>query len=219
MIEVCEDYFYKKKKRKGKSKKIFIAFFLIALIFLYNRYFIAKNVLDICEDYCNSYATSSVNDAILDVTIENFTYSDLVKVEKNQSNDIVLISANWIKVNEISRLIVDKTSNGLNQKIKNGVPIPWLTFSGIGMLSGLGKCVNLKLVTISSINCSFTSDFTACGINQTLHSIYASVFCKINIEYPFSSREIETLTKVLLSEYVIVGKVPEIYLNSGIFSK
>lgn len=219
MIEVCEEFIYKKKKRK-KSFKGFIAFFLLIVIFLYNKFFISKNVLNICSDYCYTYATSSVNTAILDVVTENkFGYEDLVKIEKNQSNDIVLISADWVRVNAISRQIVKSTEQELLTKINKGIPVPWLTFTGIGLLSGLGREINFKFVTVSSVNCNFTSNFSSSGINQTLHSIYVEVVCKLSVDYPFNNREIETSTKTLLAETVLIGKVPEIYLSDGIFSK
>ena len=65
--------------------------------------------------------------------------------------------------------------------------------------------------------CNFESEFTSVGINQTLHSIYVCVNIESIINIPFNSSSITHNSKVLLSETILVGKVPELYLNGKIF--
>lgn len=218
MIEVCEENILKKRKHKKGLRKTFIVFFLILAIFLHNKYFISKNITKICTDYTYSYATNAINKAIFDTFGEQIEYSDLIFVEKNENDDIVLISADWLKVNSLSRKITLLAEKELNEKLEDGIPIPWLAFSGIGIVSGLGRKINVKLVTISSVDCQFNSRFKSVGINQTLHSIYVDVVCKLNVDYPFNNNEIETCSSILLVETILVGKVPEVYLNGGVFN-
>ena len=64
------------------------------------------------------------------------------------------------------------------------------------------------------------SEFTAQGINQTLHRVYLEVKCRVNILTPFQDIEKEITNQVLLVENVIVGRIPEIYYNlEGLNSK
>lgn len=49
------------------------------------------------------------------------------------------------------------------------------------------------------------------GINQTLHRIFLDIKTKTNILTPFNVLRNEYETRVLLTESIIVGDVPETY--------
>lgn len=51
------------------------------------------------------------------------------------------------------------------------------------------------------------------GINQTLHKIYLNIKCKANILTPFKSVSKTIENKMLLTETVIMGEIPETYYN------
>lgn len=57
------------------------------------------------------------------------------------------------------------------------------------------------------------SEFTAQGINQTLHRVYLQVKCDVNILTPFDNISREITNQVLLMENVIVGNIPNTYYN------
>lgn len=223
MIECVEDnLILKKTNKKSKKPKKFFAFFLIAILliggFLYYKNVVVGEIFAICNDYCYSYATESVNDAVLESLTASVKYSDIVNIEKNLEGDIVLINADPYKINLISREITAVTQKKLKEKLENGIPIPFFAFSGIDIISGYGFNINYKSVSISSVNCSFSGEFNGMGINQTLHSIYAEVTCKINVNMPLVKTENVCKTQVLISESILVGKVPEFYLKGGILS-
>ena len=96
--------------------------------------------------------------------------------------------------------------------------IPILAFLGIEILSGYGKEVNFKAIAINDVSCNFSSNFTSVGINQSLHSIYVEIDSTVKISMPFNSRQEKFSTKILIAETVLVGKVPEIYLNGKLFT-
>ena len=88
-----------------------------------------------------------------------------------------------------------------------------LAFSGIKALSGYGKNVNYNALEISTVDCFIDGEFKSVGINQTIHSIYANIRVKLVIDVPFDRQSEEFSTKVLISENIIIGKIPEIYLG------
>jgi sporulation protein YunB len=97
---------------------------------------------------------------------------------------------------------------------QKGVNIPLGTFTGLPILVGLGPPINIKLIPIGAINCNFTSQFVSAGINQTNHRIYLQVSSKINVILPTETRTLSNTTQMLISENIIIGKVPETYLFS-----
>ena len=137
-----------------------------------------------------------------------------MKITKNNSGDITLIQINSAKLNAIAREVVKYTENNLDDGLKNGVKIPFLAFTGLSFLSGYGKEVNFKSLSVSSVNCDFSSEFISGGINQTLHKISVIVDVEISINFSFYRESRVISTSILVSESVLVGKVPEIYLNN-----
>jgi hypothetical protein len=55
------------------------------------------------------------------------------------------------------------------------------------------------------------------GINQTKHSIYLNVVADISIVMPSSTENFAVATDILIGESVVVGAIPDTYLQSDIF--
>lgn len=220
MIDCSNEYIYYKKKRFNKKKGLAFLFVILVFIFLLSFYnfIITPQLCDICNDYAYYLCVESVNDAVM-VSLNNSTdYSELISIEKNNSGEIIMISSNSHKINLLSRNIEKLALERLKAELKKGVEIPFWAFSGIKILSGYGKQIQFNYLSISSVRCNFVSEFKSVGINQTLHSIYVSVESNVNLELPLSKRKIANETSVLIAETVLVGKIPEIYLNGNLFS-
>lgn len=216
MIECSDEFIWYKKHKKFSAKGFFcvvLSLIILSGIFLYYKFFVVINVYNFCEQFTKVYATEAINEAILDSLNDSLKYSELINVEKNNNGEIVLISANSYKINVASQEIVETTKRKLGNKLKKGVPIPMLAFSGLGVLSGYGKIIDFKTLSVTSVVCDFVSEFKSVGINQTLHSIYATVTSCVIIELPFDRREQVILSNVLMCETVLIGKVPEVYLT------
>lgn len=221
MIECTKNYIWYKKRKKKKFKRFFSLFLVLIVLFsiyLYYNKVICKQIFNICSDYSYSVSSESVNSAVLMSLDNSVEYSDLILIEKNSAGDIVYMSTNSLKVNKINRSVASSTSMLIKNKLSKGVKIPFFAFTGITFLSGYGKDVNVKIINNVSSICNFSSKFTSVGINQTLHSLYADVISKIKISVPFNNKTIECKTSVLISETVLVGKVPDIYLKGGLFN-
>ena len=220
MIECSNDYIWYKKRRKKNPKRI-IAFFLILSIvlgaFIFYKTVVTKRVFIICSEYASSYSALSSNKAVFSVLDANLSYNDLINVEKNSAGEIVLMSANSYKINLLSREIVEQTSNYLNKELSDGVPIPLLSFLGFDVLKGYGRQVNYKSLFVSTVECEFDSQFVSAGINQTIHKIYVNVICTVNMQLLTAQNSQNIITPVLISETILIGKVPEIYLSGKLF--
>ena len=49
------------------------------------------------------------------------------------------------------------------------------------LLSGRGPGVKIRISTVGDVETNLKSEFTAQGINQTLHRIYLEAKCNINV--------------------------------------
>ena len=214
-----ENIWYKKRPRK-KFRRFFvllIAALLLAASVVYYKLVVAEHVYRICSDYSYSCATNAVNKAIIDVYGGETDFDEVITVSKNSLGEIEMITANTAKINVASREIANNTLTQLEKNLEKGIPVPVLSFTGIDLLSGYGKVAYMKNVTITNVSCDFDSNFKSVGINQTLHSIYVNVSVSVNIELPLNKKSEKHVTKVMVGETVIIGKVPEMYFNGGLF--
>lgn len=213
MIECSENNIYYSKRRKKKfSLRFFLIIVIIFSVFFYYKNVVETLLVDVCVDKASAIVVQSVNESVYEIMTDG-GYSDYVSIEKNSNGDITLITTDAVKVNEINKKIALKTDELLVQKLKNGVKIPFMAFTGIKFLAGYGFDVDLKIIAVSEVNCAFNDVFTAAGINQTMHSLYLTVQSTLVIDIPTYRKSTVLDTDVLLGEAVVIGKVPEIYLS------
>lgn len=81
------------------------------------------------------------------------------------------------------------------------------------MLAGKGPGIKITIASEGNVETDLRSEFTAQGINQTLHRVYLQVKCHVNILTPFDNISKEITNQVLLMENVIIGNIPNTYYN------
>lgn len=217
MIECCsENIYYKSKKHKKlkkRSRRAIIFAIIFSAFFILYLYSTNKTLQNVGYSYAKSYAVESVNSAVKITLINGVQYKDLITIEKDDGGNVSLMTTNSYKINQISQGVSETSKILLDNKLRQGVKVPILAFTGIAGLEGYGKSINYKLLSISTVNCGFYGEFKSVGINQTLHSIFVRVVVDIKIETLLKSKTIPIESSILICETVIVGKVPEIYLT------
>ncbi len=218
MIDCSNEIIFKEKKRKKKRRKIVTLFLVFLLITnVYTAFVITPFCVDFSLDYANNLLTTSINESVLNSFAFNVEYADLVTIEKNASGDVSIMTVNSVNVNKLSREISILVEDKLGEKLEKGTPIPLGAFSGIPLLAGYGKKIYVKSVSVSYVDSDFSSTFESVGINHTMHSIYSIISCTVKIDYPFYHNESVCSSRILISECVLVGEIPEIYLNGRLF--
>ncbi len=176
------------------------------------------NVLkSISEASMRSITTVAVNDAVYYTLSDQIRYEDLVTVDRGADGNIQAISANSFQINRIARDTAYMSQQNLKKMSEDGIEIPLGAFSGIEAWAGFGPRINIKIIPISNVECRFVSEFESAGINQTKHSIYLEIVADISIIMPSGTSNFASLTPVLVCESVLVGKVPDTYLQADIF--
>ena len=205
------EYYTRKYKRKGSKKRLWIFLGVLLAILIFIIVFFQTTV--------QAMTTTAVNDAVFQTMENTSSYEDLVSIERNNAGDIVAITSDSLKINSLARRTASVAQKNLSELSAGGVRIPLGAFSGIEILAGTGPRVNVKIVPIGNILCKFSSKFTSAGINQTLHSIFVDVQTSVSIILPTRTVQVGGSSQVLIAESVIVGKVPDVYLNGNIFGE
>lgn len=211
----------KRKKSKGKAVAFIFSAVLIALtaglVLLYLRS-TAPSLIEFATADVKSTSLEAVNQAVYTVMNENVTYSDLVTVEKNDSGDVTLITANTALISGIAKKTAALVQESFDNLGQVGVAVPIGTLSGFPMLTGSGPTLHVKVEPIGSVKVTFTSQFESAGINQTLHKINMVVTTEVSLVIPMGNTRIVSDTPVIVCESLIIGKVPQTYLGNAVLT-
>ena len=207
----------KNKKRKMKFKYKFLISIIVILVlgFIYLTTIVNPIIFNYNKAVVEHNSVDILNNSIKN-SLSDYLYDDLVTIQKNDSGDITLISCNSSNVNKLSNTITSHCQTNLKSLENTGINIALLTFTGIPFLNGIGPKINIKTTPVGYCDSKYISKFTSCGINQTLHQLSIIVSAKVDVLLPIKTFEIEVNTEVLVCESIIVGKIPQVYLNTGI---
>ena len=208
----------KRRKAIKKIVSVFIAIIILAVFITGWIYWksMTPTILDIAETRLKSETTRAINEALNVAIMDNCNYSDLVTIEKNADNEVSLIYADSSKVNLIARQMAIASQSRVNELSSFGIQIPIGTLSGVPLLSEKGPNIKIVVSPVGTVNCTFSSTFQSAGINQTLHRVYLNVESVVDLIIPTAHTQVSTNTPILLCESIIIGKVPQTYLQGGL---
>ena len=214
----------KKKKRRTKRQRVrrlltilVCALTVIIVLFIYFQRNATRVLISISEATMRASTTVAVNDAVYYTLSDEMRYEDLVSITRDEQGAIVAVAANPLKINKIARDTASISQSNLKNLSLNGLPVPLGALTGSEALAGLGPSIHFRIIPVSSVSCDFSSTFESVGINQTKHSIYLNVIADISIVMPSSTENFAVTTQILVGESVIVGRVPDTFLQSDIF--
>lgn len=214
--------YHNKRLRSSRKKKKFwkivgVFFLLLVILFFYFQRNVTRVLFAISEATMRASTTIAVNDAVYYTLSDEMRYDDLVRINRDNEGNIVAVAANPLKINKIARDTASISQSNLKNLSLNGIPIPLGALTGIEALAGLGPSISFRIIPVSSVSCGFSSSFESVGINQTKHSIYLNVIADISIVMPTRTENFAVTTDILVGESVIVGNIPDTYLQSDIF--
>ena len=214
-------YRYKRKRVPKKAKILIIvgavlAAVIVAVVFFQKN--VTKILYRLSEASVQSMTVISVNEAVSE-TLERIDYDSLVTVTHGSDGAMTGISANAQNVNLLARTTATLSMANLSARSENGIKVPVGAFTGIEFLAGFGPKVTFKIISVSRVSCEFESAFSSAGVNQTRHSVYMDVEATVTVVMPSGSKEISSVTEVLVAESVIVGEVPDVFLQGDIFGE
>ena len=157
--------------------------------------------------------TKTVNDSINEVIgkgVYGFDY--FITLEKDGEGNVTAISSDMTHINtlstEILNSVIKSTDNGI---IK--INIPAGNLSGLNLLLNKGPDIQVDIIMLTSSRVDFRNEMVSCGINQAKYQLVLEVTVDIDILVPWGTESATTVTEVIVADTVIVGKVPNTYLN------
>jgi len=203
------------KKKKNYVKMILIIIAIIAIAYNLFCSYIAmiRMVHSIAQSKMEEVANEAIHKAIMDASLESGTASELVNIYRNESGTIESLSLNPYSVNVFKSDISLKILEYLSDDDRYIVEVPIGNFLGSEFLSGVGPKVEIQIIPYDIVSVDFDSKFTPAGINQVLHTGSVKAEVKIGALLPGYQETSNVSSSAVVSESVIIGDVPETYLN------
>jgi len=208
-----------RKRWKNKQKLIIVAIFFLALFGIYYFRIMLPVIKTYSAQQTEAITERAINQAVSNVINRTLRYDTLIDINYASTGEIASFSANQYEINTITREIVKETQYQMTNISKHGLKLNMGTFTGIPFFIGKGPSINLNLIPIGVVGSKFESEFSSVGINMTKHTLYLYIDVNVNIVLPIQTYNIDSTNQILLAESIIVGKVPEVYLNGGSLGK
>ena len=212
-------YYTKKPKFFFRIKYPKFILVIIVIFFFFNSilYIFQKNILPtallISEERLKKQATEVINETALDIYSNDFDYSKIIIIDKDNDGNITLLRADTVKLNYLSSKLVLSMNRKVDELEEIGIKIPLGYMTKNLIFYNLGPKINVKMNQVGNITSDYESIFESAGINQTRHKIYLNVHMKMRVVVPFNSEEVEITSQIPIAETIIVGKIPDTSIN------
>ena len=201
-------------------RKAFTALIIIAVLVLLFLVFFRMKYNDairgLAETQVKNATSDLINDAI-DEQIENgsIRYDRIVFFEKDLDGRITALKTNMSEVNRLKTDILNLINDEILALDTSDLGIPIGSLILPEMFAGRGPAIPVQILSIRNSDASFRSDFTEAGINQTLQQLTMEVSVDVSVLVLGKTESFTVSSQVVVAETVIVGQVPDTFLQTG----
>lgn len=200
-------------RNRGRIMAILVLVCLVALMVV-----IRVRLFPIIDEFAATQVENEISDMTNEVIYnllieEDVDYNDIVTLEKDAYGNITALQTDMVKINYLKA----RTMQMVDQSIKEvdegkiGVPIGNLILPEF--FAGQGFYLPVKIISVRSDEALFHNNFIQAGINQTLHQMSMEVALTVTVLTPSGTQSVSSSTEVVIAETVIVGSVPDSYIN------
>jgi sporulation protein YunB len=191
-----------------------LAVFTLAFFYLRSRY---RDVIrELAETQVKNTTSDLTNDAIAKQIADGVVqYDRIVYFEKDLDGRITALKTNIGEVNRLKTDILNIINDEILALDNSDIGIPLGSLFLPELLSGRGPAIPVHILSIRNSDATFQSNFTQAGINQTLHQVTMEVSIDVSVLVLGQTASFTLESQVVVAETVIVGQVPNTFLQTG----
>ncbi len=202
----------------GKKAKRKILVIIILSILSIGFYGTEKRVGHLAQVAAMSVLNNEINMVLNEVTeavieSQQIDMNQILVIHKD-GEEIKTVSTDYNIINKFRLELNLKLQEKFNEMdtIKAEVPLG-MFFSDI-LMTGAGVKIPIKVFATSGIEINFYDEFSDAGINQTKYELKIEIKVPTQIAGVFVHEDMDVVTQIPISEMIIVGDVPNTYLNT-----
>lgn len=173
-------------------------------------------VAEIAAAQAQNTITAVVENAVTaDLAARQVSYADFVTIQRDGEGGITALTTDMARMNQLRAELTAAILEALDGVDVSEVAVPLGSLFDLGPLWAKGPAIRAKAMTVGTVRAEFDSQLTSAGVNQTLHRIWMEVDVPMTLLLPGGPVETQLHTRLCVAETVIVGKVPDTYLQLG----
>ena len=173
-------------------------------------------IADLARTQVMNTTSDLTNDAIAkQIALGNIAYDRIVFFEKDLNGKITALKTNMSEVNRLKTDVLNLINDEILALDSADIGIPLGSLFLPEFLSGKGPAIPVHILSIRNSDANFVSHFSQAGINQTLHQLNMEVSIDVAVLVLGETNSFTMCSQVLVAETVIVGDVPQTFLQTG----
>ena len=188
----------------------------LALCFLMVRSRYREVIRELAQTQVKNTTSDLTNDAIAKQIADGvIQYDRIVYFEKDLDGRITALKTNMSEVNRLKTDILNIINDEILALDTSDIGVPMGSLILPELLSGKGPAIPVHILAIRNSDATFLSNFVQAGINQTLHQLTMLVSVDVAVLVLGQTDSFTINSEVVVAETVIVGAVPNTYLQTG----
>lgn len=205
-------------ERAGEKRQFFFSLVLgLALAFFLLRWFdiaLRPQLIALAETQVQNQLVHIADQAVSQTLSEqSLSYRDMVYLETGPDGTISTLSTDTIRLNALKTEIMERIVTQAETLNSHSLGIPLGALTGADLLAAFGPKLPIQVVSVASAEGALQNQFVSAGINQTLHRLTLEVTLTAKLLLPGGVVEAPFSIAVPIAETVIIGQVPQTYLN------
>lgn len=173
-------------------------------------------VAEIAAAQAQNTMTAVVENAVTaDLATRQVSYADFVTIQRDGEGAITALTTDMARMNLLRAELTAAILEALEGVDVSDIQVPLGSLFDLEPLWAKGPAIRAKAMTVGTVRAEFDSQLTSAGVNQTLHRIWMEVDVPMTLLLPGGPVETQLHTRLCVAETVIVGKVPDTYLQVG----
>lgn len=202
-----------RRKKYGKWIVLF-GVLIFGILVIYINAKIAPVIRDLARASVSNKASSIINDAIVKQLEDGqIDHDRMIFLEKDVNGNITALKTNIGEINRLKTQTLDVVDELLLDLDISQIGIPIGNLIVPELFSGTGPMVPVRIVSVSASDADFRNVFMEAGINQTTHQIMLDITIEMTVLTPAGTQTVDASSSVVVAETVIVGNVPESYVD------
>lgn len=191
---------------------LIVAASVIALL----EYKLRPVVAEIASTQVQNTMTAVVEGAVTaDLAARQVSYADFVTIQRDEGGAITALTTDMARMNLLRAELTAAILEALEGVDVSDIEVPIGSLFDLEPLWAKGPALKAKAITVGTVRAEFDSQLTSAGVNQTLHRIWIEVEVPMTLLLPGGEVATSLHTQLCVAETVIVGRVPDTYLQVG----
>ena len=139
--------------------------------------------------------------------------ADFVTIQRDEGGAITALTTDTAALNRLRAELTGEILQALEGVDVSAISVPLGSLLDFEPVWARGPSIKARALSVGTVTAEFESAFTSAGVNQTLHRIWLDISVPVTVLLPGERIEVPVHTRLCAAETVIVGEVPQAYLQ------